>query len=72
MILKTATLIVAALAATASTCWGFGFTFGANPYTEGPYYSYNPPDVRQTCVWQRQRVVDKNGHRVLKRIRICH
>lgn len=66
------TLAAAALvAATATPCWSFGFTFGQNVYTEGPFYSYNPPDSRERCRWRQKWTVDSRGRRVLKRVRVC-
>ena len=68
------TIILAAAIVVAFTGAGraFGFTFGNNPYTEGPYYSNNPPAAgAQHCAWHRKWVTDKNGHRVSRRYRVC-
>ena len=69
---KTIILAVAGVVAFTGASWGFGLTLGQNPYTEGPYYSNNPPELGAHCKWQRTRVTDKNGHRVLRRVRVCH
>jgi hypothetical protein len=66
-------MIVVMFALTATECWALGgFTFRQNSYTSGPYYDTPPPESRGHCVWQRKWTVDKNGHKVLKRIRVCH
>lgn len=69
---KTIVLAAAALLAFAGASWGFGLTFGQNPYTEGPYYSYNPPGPGAHCRWQQRWVTGKSGRRVLRRYRVCH
>ena len=69
---KTIVLAAAIVLAVTGASWGFGFTFGQNPYTEGPIYSYNPPDIGAQCTWQRKWVTDKSGRRVLRRYRVCH
>jgi len=69
---KIIVLAAAIVLAVTGASWGFGFTFGQNPYTEGPFYSYNPPDIGAHCTWQRKWVTDKNGRRVLRRHRVCH
>jgi hypothetical protein len=68
---KAIMLAAAIFAACAGDSWGFGFTFGNNPYTEGPYYSYNPPGAVAHCTWHSKWVTDKSGRRVVRRYRVC-
>ena len=73
VIIRVITMTTVAFALTANACWALGgFTFGQNPYTSGPYYDTPVPETRDRCVWQRKWTVDRSGHRVLKRVRVCH
>jgi hypothetical protein len=69
---KTIVLAAAIVVAFTGAGRAFGFTFGNNPYTEGPYYSYNPPGAGAHCTWHRKWVTDSNGRRVVRRYRVCN
>jgi len=49
---------------------GFGATLGAQ--NVGPRYPGDEEKDVGGCVWRRQWIIDDQGHRVLRRVRICY
>lgn len=58
------------LASPAIAQGGFGVTLGSQNL--GPRYPGDEERDAGGCVWRRQWVVDKQGRRILRRVRICY